>query len=235
MITIQTAALLLLVSALPLAPLERVRPLADFPQERTEIRKWMKRHEWKSKRNSPRRFELGDGCMHLVSRDDSVLIGTRKGLPLDPQAWPQLRFRLRVDAVPTGTDLSRKSGDDAAFRLYVAFDRGGGLFSPPNTIGYTWTEDLEPETVLRSPHFKRLRYLSIGQGVTTGEDAGDTDGWVTVERNLLEDYRGVFGQEDGAVPDFVGFMVKCDSNDSGTAASAWLADLELVSAGHEDD
>ena len=224
--------LLLLVSANPQAGEERVHPLAVFPQERVETRAWMKRYEWKSKRNSPRRFELGNGRMHLVSRDDSVLIGTEQGLPLDPHLWPRLRFRLRVDRVPTGTDLTRKSGDDAAFRLYVAFDRGGGLFSPPDTIAYTWTEDLAPGTLVQSPHYKRLRYLCIGKGITGTEGTAGTDGWVTVERNLLADYRRVFGGKAGEVPDLVGFMLKCDSNDSGTSASAWLADLELVAPGH---
>ena len=234
MLPIRTTALLLFVSANLLAPGSRVRPLADFPQQRMEIREWMKLHGWKSKRNSPRRFWLADGRMHLVSRDDSVLIGTRKGLPLDPEAWPRLRLRLRVDEIPTGTQLSKKSGDDAAFRVYVAFDRGGGLFSPPNTIAYTWSENLAPETLVQSAHYKRLRYLSIGRGVTTGEHGADSDGWVTVERNLLEDYRRVFGEDGGEVPDLVGIMLKCDSNNTGTAASAWLADLELVSAEPKD-
>jgi hypothetical protein len=227
--SLRTLALLLLVSASPLAQKERVRPLADFPEERTEIREWMKRHEWKSKRNSPRRFELEGGRLHLVSEDDSVLIGTDHGLPLDPAVWPRLRFRLRVDEVPTGAKLAKKSGDDAAFRNYVAFDEGGGWLSPPNTIAYTWTENLAPETLVKSAHYKRLRYLSLGQGVTTGAEDSE-DGWITIERNLLADYRRVFGKEDGPVPDLVGFMLKCDSNDTGTSASAWLADLEFVAA-----
>ena len=217
-------------------PDKGVRRLADFPRQPTEIREWMKQHDWKSKRNSPRDFELADGQLHLVSRDDSVLIGTRKGLALDPQEWPLLRFRLRVDENPRGMDLTRKSGDDAAFRIYVAFDRGGGLFSPPNTIAYTWTEDLKPDSLVRSAHFKRLRYMSIGKGVTHegSPAAAGTDAWVTIERDLVEDYRRAFPEERGPVPDFVGFMLKCDSNNTGTSASAWLSDLELVSPERRD-
>lgn len=234
-------ALLLLTGAPRQTPAVKVRPLADFPEARTEIGKWMKLHGWKSQRNSPRRWELGDGRLHLVSDDDSVLIGTEAGLPLDPANWPRLRFRLRVDRVPIGTDLSEKSGDDAAFRLYVAFDEGGSWLSPPDTIAYTWSEDLEPGTLVHSPHYTRLHYLSIGKGVTTSvtdgsaadPDGADPDGWVTIERDLLVDYRRVFG-ERAEVPDVVGIMLKCDSNDSATAASAWLADLALLSSPGED-
>lgn len=205
------------------APAERVRPLVELPDAPEPIEDWMKRHGWASKRHSPRRFELGQGRLHLVSGDDSVLIGTREGFPIDPRRWPRLRFRLRVDEVPTGADLSRKRGDDAAFRVYVAFDRGGTWISPPDTIAYTWTAGLAPETVVRSPHYKRLRYLSVGRGVTTDLDG---DGWVTVERDLLADYARVFGRDD--VPELVGFMLKCDTNNTGTRASAWLEALELV-------
>ena len=229
MLSLRGTAFLLVASASLLGPGERVHSLADFPEQRTEIRAWMKRNDWGSKRNDPRNFELAEGRLHLVSRDDSVLIGTKQGMPLDPETWPRLRFRLRVDELPSGTNLSRKSGDDAAFRIYVAFDRGGTWFTPPNTIAYTWTENLAPETLIRSAHFKRLRYLSVGKGLTDGRD----DGWVTVERNLLEDYRRVFGEGE-EVPQLVGFMLKCDTNNTETSASAWLSDLELVAAERTD-
>lgn len=212
---------------------EKVRKLADFPAERTEIRSWMKLHGWKSKRNSPRKFVLEEERLHLVSDDDSVLIGTEEGLPLDPATWPRLRFRLQVDEVPSGSDLTKKSGDDAAFRIYVAFDEGGGWLSPPNTIAYTWTEDLAPETLVQSAHYGRVRYLSIGRGLTTGENAKD-DGWITVERDLVADYHRVFDVE-GKVPDLVGFMLKCDTNDTGSSASAWLMELELVASAPDGD
>jgi len=225
--------LLACLGVVPQETAEKVRRLADFPEERTEIGPWMKRHEWTSKRNSPRKFVLEKGRLHLVSDDDSVLIGTEEGLPLDPAAWPRLRFRLRVDEVPTGTDLTKKSGDDAAFRIYVAFDEGGGWLSPPDTIAYTWTEDVAPETLIQSAHYGRVRYLSLGRGITTGVDARD-DGWITIERDLAADYRRAFDAE-GKVPDLVGFMLKCDTNDTGSSASAWLMDLELVAPAPDGD
>ena len=177
------------------------RPLAELPRERVEVRAWMKRHGWKSKRHDPGRFELEGRRLHLVSEDDSVLIGTKRGFPIDPAVWPRLRFRLRVDQVPTGTELAEKSGDDAAFRLYVAFDEGGGLFSPPNTIAYTWTADLAPGTLLRSAHFPRqanlpkqhrpgvdrsrpetrhhrCRQPQIGNGFSHRQPAGDVDEYI---------------------------------------------------------
>lgn len=221
-----------------------VKPLVTFPVEAIEITEWMTQQQWKSKRHNPRRFEVGKRRLRLVSQDDSIMIGTTHGLPIDPHAWPRLRLRLRVTKTPTRTDNAKKSGDDAAFRVYVAFDRGKGLFGPPHTVVYVWTENVEAETLIPSPYFrKKLRYLSIGRGVTVtpgyetqrakaraprGDGRQDDTGWVTIERDLLRDYRLAFPTDTQPVPMVGGIMLKCDSNNTGTSAEAWLATLELL-------
>lgn len=220
-----------------------IRFLADFPRQKMGIEKWMKENGWESMRDDPSRFEVGNGCLHMVSEKDSVMIGTNKGFPLDPHRWPRIRMRLRIGRIPLGTNLSKKSGDDAAFRLYIAFDRGGGLFNPPHTLAYTWTENLAPETLVESPHFKEVRYLSVGRGVTTpdiqreedriGEQAegkpGEDPSWRTVERDLLKDYRLAFPEDKEEVPQITGIVLKCDSNNTKTSAEAWLTQWSLSS------
>ncbi len=194
--------------------------LVSFPREKTEISRWMEANGWVSKRDDPRRFEVANEVLHLVSAKDSVMIGTERGFPIDCRTTPWLQVRFRIGRIPTGTNLAKKDGDDAAFRVYVAFDKGGGLLRPPNSIAYTWTEDVDPGTFLPSDHFSTLHYCSIGKGTPNGND------WVTVERNLSEDYKKVFKEE--AVPNLQGIMVKCDSNDTGTSAEAWLSSIKLV-------
>lgn len=231
-------------TSLPSTTAMPVKPLVAFPVEPIGIKAWMAQHQWKSKRHNPHRFEVGNRRLRLVSQNDSVMIGTTHGLPADPHVWPRLRIRLRVTRTPTGTDNTKKSGDDAAFRVYVAFDRGKGVFGPPYTLVYVWTENVETETLMRSPYFrKKLRYLSIGKGVTLppGHDAQrakaqgrpghgrqDDSGWVTIERDLLQDYRSAFPTDRKQVPMVKGIMLKCDSNNTGTSAEAWLATLELL-------
>lgn len=209
-----------------------VRHLIDFPSERVEIKEWMKHHGWRSKINNPHRFEMGNGHLRLVSVNDSVLIGTERGFPINVHEWPRLLIRLRVVQNPRNTDFANRSGDDAAFRLYVAFDRGKGLFHPPHTIAYAWTEKVKPGTLVNSPFFKQVRYLSIGTGLTA--DEGDKAGkaaehsWVTLERNLLKDYQLAFPDEQKEVPSLVGIMLKCDSNNTKSYAESWLSELTLL-------
>lgn len=126
----------------------------------------------------------------------------------------------------------------------MAFDRGKGVFGPPHTLVYVWTENVKAETLMLSPYFRtKLRYLSIGQGVTdarggetqgakTGDNPGhtrqDESGWVTVERDLLQDYRRAFPDDTQPVPMVGGVMLKCDSNNTDTSAESWLETLELL-------
>lgn len=224
-----------------LAPPEsakQVKPLVTFPEKNIAIEQWMEQHQWTSKRHDPGRFEVGNRRLRLASQNDSVMIGTENGFPIDPNAWPRLRFRVRVTKNPTGTDNATKSGDDAAFRVYVAFDRGKSWFGPPHTIVYMWMENVETETFIESPYFtKKLRYLSIGKGITghnpqpganPGHGFNDTAGWVTIERNLLQDYRRAFPNDSDEMPAVRSVMLKCDSNNTGTSAESWLATLELL-------
>lgn len=195
-------------------------PLATFPSQALEFSAWMRAQGWQSKRDEPRGCEVGGGILHLLSGGNSVLIGTERGFPRDVRRTPILRLRLKVGSVPRGTDLTRKSGDDAALRVYIVFDKGGGLFTPPNTIAYTWTEKEDAGTMIQSEHFSNLLYISLGKGATPADE------WVVVERDLAADHRRAF-PADAQLPRLKALMVKCDSNNTQTSAESWLSAVSV--------
>lgn len=212
---------LFLAAGLALAPAvgpTAAVPVAVFPDAPQELTAWMSANGWQSKREEPKEWRLEPGALHMLSHGDSVLLGTDRGFP---RPATKLKMTFRVKSTPRGTDLTKKSGDDAALRIYSTYDKGGGVFSPPNTIAYTWTER-EPEgTLIKSGHFANLYYLSLGAGPTPGAD------WVAAERDLAVDYRRAF-PKDAAVPALKGLLIKCDSNDTKTSAEAWLKSVELL-------
>jgi hypothetical protein len=193
-------------------------PLVSFPDAPRPLADWMAAEGWASKREDPGHWSVGSGVLHMAGTGDSVLIGTEKGFPRAVAPGARLRLTLKVATTPRGTDLSRKAGDDAALRLYVAFDKGGGLISPPNTLAYAWTEREAAGTLVRSAHFSNLHYVSLGSGPTD---------WVTVECDLAADYRRAFPKET-SLPRLKGLLIKSDSNDTKTSAEAWLKSVELV-------
>ncbi|MBI5595820.1 MAG: DUF3047 domain-containing protein [Elusimicrobia bacterium] len=191
-------------------------PLAVFPDAPQELRSWMAANDWASKRQEPKDWALEPGVLHMKGSADSVLIGTEKGFP---RSGRRLRFTLKVAATPKGTDLSKKSGDDAAFRAYIAFGRGGGIFSPPNTIAYAWCEKGAAGALVRSAHFSNLAYVCLGSGATD---------WTTVEADLAADYARAFPKDSGGLPALKGLLLKSDSNDTKSTSEAWLRSVELL-------
>lgn len=216
---VRGAFLLSMLLVLPLAA--RSAPLLSFPSGKTDFSSWMKAGGWQSKRDQPRDWEIADGALNLVSVGNSVLIATARGFPLEPGPAPRLRVTLKVKTVPRGADLSHKSGDDAAFRVYLAFDQGGGLIKPSNTLAYAWTEKDDAGTLIRSAYFSNLYYISLGKGPTR------QDQWTVVERDLAADYRRAFPKE-AALPRLKALLLKCDSNDTKTSAESKLYEIELI-------
>jgi hypothetical protein len=212
---------IILSALLSLPGYARSAPLLSFRSEKSDFKTWMKTGAWQSKRDQPAGWAIADGALHLLSVGNSVLIGTQRGFPIQLASAARLRVTLKVKSVPRGTDLSRRSGDDAAFRLYLAFEHGGGMIKPPNTIAYAWTEKDEAGTLIRSGHFSNLWYISLGKGPTRQDE------WTTVDRDLAADYRRAFPNETG-LPPLKGILLKCDSNDTKTRAESSLAEIDLI-------
>lgn len=203
-----------------LGGLASAAPLLSFPAGKTDFANWMSAGGWQSKRDRPNGWEIVDGTLRLVSAGNSALIGTENGFPLNVGPSSRLRVTLKVKTVPRGSDLSRKAGDDAAFRMYLAFDRGSGVFRPPNTLAYTWTEKDDAGEIIPSAHFSNLFYISLGKGPTPQGQ------WSVIERDLAADYHRAFPNEMG-LPRLKGLLLKCDSNDTKTSAESALALIEL--------
>ncbi len=191
--------------------------VAGFPKEEVPIKEWLKENGWKEQRGSAKRFVVKDETLFMKSNDETTVIGTKFEEGIDPASYPIIEFRVRVDVIPPGTNVTEKDNEDAAFRLFVVFTKGRGLFTPPHTIGYVWDSSMKIGETGRTPRFKQVCYIAIGSG---SEGLGE---WKTYRRNILEDYKKLFGREE--VPTIGAIALKCDTNHSeSTAASAvkWI-------------
>lgn len=89
---------------------------------------------------------------------------------------------------------------------------------PYATLMYVWDAQLPVGTVVNYARFSRIRYLVVESG---REAAGR---WLRYERNLVEDFRHVFGEEPGWVGS-VGLMT--DSDDLKVDVETWYGDIRL--------
>lgn len=215
-----------LARLLPLAALLATGPAlaapgwsVTFDGRATPALKWMEANGWEEQRGDADRWRIADGALHTLQDDDSTTIGTRRGFPIDPDAAPRLKLRFKVTAWPKKGDLRRKDTEDAALRVFVIFDRGGGLISPPDTLGYAFASTNPVGRIVTSQRFDNVKFIPVAG------PAGYDGGWIEVERDLVADYKAAFGK---APPRIRAIGIKSDTNNTGAKAAAVVDSIRIL-------
>jgi len=147
-----------------------------------------------------------------------------------------LSWDWKTDALVPGADNRDKSLEDAPLRVIAAFDGDvatlpadeqqrfkraknlSGRQPPFAVLMYIWTDKVPVGTVIPSAHTSQIKMLAVASG-----PAGLGD-WQSVQRNLAEDYRRVYGAEPGPL---LGVAVMTDTDNTRTKAVGEYAGLRL--------
>ena len=84
-----------------------------------------------------------------------------------------------------------------------------------------WANKGAVGTVIENPHTKRVEMVVA---VTGGAEVGK---WVTVTRNVVEDFKKAFGEEPGMMQD-VGILT--DTDNTGASVEAWYGDIRFLAS-----
>lgn len=161
----------------------------------------------------------------------------------DIRRRPLLRWRWKIAAPLNSADMTRKSGDDYAARIYVLFDypveklslstRAKLKFAealygqkiPTAALNYVWDNRHAIGTIQPNAYTDRARMIVLESGAAA---AGE---WVTETRDLAADFRAAFGED---APDVVAIALATDTDNTGESAVAWYGDIEFLpaDAGH---
>lgn len=148
-----------------------------------------------------------------------------------------LAWRWRVDQPVRQADIATRAGDDSALKVCVMFDQpladipflqrqalrlaraNSGTPLPPATLCYLWDHRYPAGTRLHNPYTARVRYLVV-QGPESRLGT-----WQSVRRQPGPDFLAAFGDESATVPPVLAVAVGADSDNTGGASLAYLADL----------
>lgn len=138
---------------------------------------------------------------------------------IDIYKTPILSWRWRVSEVPDGANEDDNARNDAAASIYVVFDMGHVLFKKvPKSIRYTWSSTLKEGTEL-SKFFGNQKIVVM----QSGKD--ELGSWHTFQRNIVEDYRRLFGDDPPHKP--LAILILSDGDSTGHEAEADYDDIEL--------
>ena len=149
-----------------------------------------------------------DGVRALCARSRDTGSGLFRQREVDLGATPWIHWSWKVDA-------GLHAGDDYPARVYVVFS-GGPAFWRTRAINYVWSSR-EPEGAVWPNAFSaNARMLAVRSG------RDHTGQWHSESRDVLADYRRIFGEDPGTV-DAVAIMT--DTDDGGGSAAACYGDI----------
>jgi hypothetical protein len=137
-----------------------------------------------------------------------------KDVRWDAREYPYLSFRLRIRAVPEGSDEREEQRADSAAGLYLSYRRKLGLV--PETVKFVWSGSLSVGSAFRRPG------IGMPWTVVVGSGAAD-ETWRTFVFRTEDVYRRTFGKDPGRRPLGIGLL--SDANSTGSFASADYDDI----------
>ena len=163
--------------------------------------------------------------------------GLVRRLDAEPNAGSVLTWSWKIERPVAKGDVTRRSGDDYAARVYVTFRVPPERLSPfermrrtavAATFGddapdaglvYIWDARSPVGTIVPNAYTDRVRMIVVESG---SERAGR---WLAYERDLAADYRAAFG---GDAPPLSGVAIMTDTDDTGESLRAWYGDIALA-------
>lgn len=167
------------------------------------------------------RIESGSDGTHFI-RVSSVgsFYGLGSDEQFDPASYSEMSWRWRVAKFPDNADIKRKSGDDAAARLYVVFD-DRSLFHPfaTSALVYVWDKQYPVGGIIPNPYAPEQE-----KAIVLESGGSEPDQWRLEQVNLTLDYERAFHRRPGPVK---GIVFASDSDNTHSVSASDLTDLTI--------
>jgi hypothetical protein len=188
------------------------------------------------------RARLWDGVHAVEAHAVASMALLARPLAVDLARTPFLCWRWRIDAPLRSADMTQKSGDDYAARVYLSFavtpERLGlgtrmglalargihGDQVPDAALNYIWDNRHAVGTWQPNAYTERARMLVLRSGSSF---AGR---WVAERRNVSADFQAAFGHPPLRL---TGIAIATDTDNTGEEARAGFADFRFVSTGDD--
>jgi hypothetical protein len=162
--------------------------------------------------------------------------GLTKNIRFNPKEYPYLSWRWKVNKAITGTDVTLKSGDDYAARVYVIFKYDlkdlskaeqsrvnwykffNGKLPPLATLNYIWANKMELGRIVSSPYTERVKMV-----ILKNKDSALHE-WHVEERNIYEDYIKAFAEEP---KDVISLAIMTDTDNTKASAESYFGDIVI--------
>ena len=127
-------------------------------------------------------------ALYLKSADDSSTIS--KEIKVDVKQYPILEWTWKVVELPPRGNARKADTDDEAAQIYVTFPRFPSTVRS-RIIGYIWDSTEPAGASFTSAKVSSVHFIVVRSG------SADLGKWITESRNVLEDYKKIYGESPG--------------------------------------
>lgn len=157
-----------------------------------------------------------DGHTVLKAHAKSAASGLSKKLKFSPFTHRYIKWNWKIAGTIVGGNEKTKQGDDYAARIYVVFP--GRFFWQMRALNYIWANKLPKGEFVPNAFTSNAMLLAVESGPSrTGQ-------WVTEQRDILADFRKVFGEDP---PEAGAIAIMTDTDNTGADATAWYGEITL--------
>ncbi|MCA1803576.1 MAG: DUF3047 domain-containing protein [Rhodothermaceae bacterium] len=177
-----------------------------------------------------------DGRRVVKAESDGSSSGMMRRVKIDLNEYPILEWSWMVGNLIEKGDVTRKDGDDYPARIYLMFDYSLKNLSwgqrnliritrivygrvPSRAINYIYANREQPGLIRENPYTDLVTMIVVDSGE---ENTGQ---WRTYRRNILEDYRSIYGEDP---PPVEAIAIMTDSDDTGESAVSWFGDIRFI-------
>lgn len=183
------------------------------------------------------RFTEVQGVVVLHAHAEAAASGLLAPVRFDINAAPILQWRWKIANLIEGADNAVASRDDSPVRIVLNFNGDRSRLSlgdkaasaiarsatghelPYAELMYIWSNRAPVGTVIANPHTRRIEMVVATSG------AASVGQWVTLRRNVVEDFRRAFNESPGLLFE-VGVLT--DTDNTGATVDAWYGDIQFL-------
>ena len=158
----------------------------------------------------------GHRALQLKSQGDSSTIAREIKGHVHLKSTPVIEWSWKVVALPKGADSRNKSTDDQAAQVYVTWPRFPQAVRS-RIIGYIWDTQAPQGSFIKSEKTGTVTYVVVRSG------AADLGKWLTERRNVVDDYKKIYGEDPDDPPGVVSIAI--DSDDTNSSAESFIGPI----------
>jgi hypothetical protein len=161
----------------------------------------------------------GHRALHMKTQNDGTTLNREIKGKVDLKNTPMLAWEWKSIVLPKGANSCKKATDDQAAQVYVVWPRFPEQVRS-RVIGYVWDTTQPAGTICKSEKTGTVTYVVVRSG------SADLNKWVTETRNVVEDFKKIYGE----APDEPAILsVATDSNDTNSSSEAMIGAIRFKS------